>query len=135
MYHLLLFVDSFANANVLLVLGELMGGEAEDGSASRSSIPLVAGAIVLAQATMSITTVVGGRLTDRGVGRRPLFLTCLATLPIRCALIVLFRNAGDGFLLSTQVLDGVGAGLFGLMHPYIVADISFGTGRFNVLSK
>ena len=43
---------SFANANVLLVLGELMGGEAEDGVPSRSAIPLVGGAIVLAQLTM-----------------------------------------------------------------------------------
>lgn len=44
---------SFANANVLLVLGELMGGDGEeDGQPSRSAIPLVAGAIVLAQLTM-----------------------------------------------------------------------------------
>ena len=44
---------SFANANVLLVLGELMGGDGgEDGGASQSAIPLIAGAIVLAQVTM-----------------------------------------------------------------------------------
>ena len=46
-------MSSFANANVLLVLGELMGGgNGEDGAPSRSAIPLIAGAIVLAQATM-----------------------------------------------------------------------------------
>jgi hypothetical protein len=44
---------SFANANVLLVLGELMGGDGgENGGASQSAIPLIAGAIVLAQVTM-----------------------------------------------------------------------------------
>lgn len=47
-----LFLHSFANANVLLVLGELMGGEGEDGGASQAAIPLIAGAIVLAQVTM-----------------------------------------------------------------------------------
>ena len=46
------YSKSFANANVLLVLGELMGGEGEDGGASQAAIPLIAGAIVLAQVTM-----------------------------------------------------------------------------------
>mmetsp|Transcript_56494 Transcript_56494/g.61157 ORF Transcript_56494/g.61157 Transcript_56494/m.61157 type:complete len:361 (+) Transcript_56494:90-1172(+) len=39
------FFFHFANANVLLVLGELMGGDnGEDGAPSRSAIPLIAGA-------------------------------------------------------------------------------------------
>ena len=31
-----------------------------------------------------------------------------------------------------QLLDGVGAGLFGALFPLIVADLMGGTGRFNV---
>lgn len=58
----------------------------------------------------------------------------LLTLPIRCALIILWKDAGEIYLLSTQILDGIGGGFFGLLHPYLVADITFGTGRFNVLS-
>merc|ERR1719253_1077 len=127
------FFFHFANANVLLVLGELMGGDNDDGSVKRSAIPLIAGAIVLAQFTMSGATVVGDVLTKRGVGRRPLFLAALASLPIRCALIIFWKDSGEAFLLSTQILDGVGGGLFGLLHPYIVNDIAFGSGRFNVL--
>jgi hypothetical protein len=47
------FFFHFANANVLLVLGELMGGDTgEEGAPSQSAIPLIAGAIVLAQVTM-----------------------------------------------------------------------------------
>jgi hypothetical protein len=59
------------------------------------------------------------------------------SLPIRCALIIYFDyiGAGEGWLLSTQVLDGLGAGLGALVHAYLVADITFGSGRFNVLSK
>ena len=38
---------------MLLVLGELMGGDnGEDGAPSRSAIPLIASAIILAQLTM-----------------------------------------------------------------------------------
>lgn len=110
-------------------------GDEEAQTTNRSAIPLVAGAIVTAQVTMAISTWVGDRLTLIGVGRKPLFLAGLATLPIRCALIVLWQDKGNTYLLSTQILDGLGGGLCGLIHPYLVADITFGTGRFNVLSK
>eukprot|EP00980_Cylindrotheca_fusiformis_P001880 scaffold429_cov114-Cylindrotheca_fusiformis.AAC.7 len=106
----------FANANVLLVLGELMDRQGDDGAPRRSAIPLIAGAIVLAQATMSVATVAG-----------------LLTLPLRCALVIMWQDWGDSWLLSTQILDGFGGGFFGLLHPLLVADITFGTGRFNVV--
>jgi hypothetical protein len=130
------FFFHFANANVLLVLGELMsGGDNEDGSPRRSAIPLIAGAIVLAQITMAIATHIADKLTLCGVGRKPLFLAGLMSLPIRCALIILWKDKGDAWLLSTQILDGLGGGLCGIIHPYLVADITFGSGRFNVVSK
>jgi Na+/melibiose symporter-like transporter len=108
-------------------------GQGEEGVQSRSAIPLTAGAIVLAQVTMAIATSVGNRLTIRRVGRKPLFMAGLLTLPIRCALIILWRNSGNSWLLSTQILDGLGGGFCGLIHPYLVADITFGSGRFNVV--
>jgi MFS family permease len=82
---------------------------------------------------MAIATYAGNRLTIQGVGRKPLFMVGLLTLPIRCALIILWKDSGDTWLLSTQILDGLGGGLCGLLHPYLVADITFGTGRFNVV--
>jgi hypothetical protein len=137
------FFYHFANANVLLILGEIMGSDSsKDGSdsessftASRVAIPFTAGAIVTAQVMMAITTWIGNICTERGVGRKPLFMSALLTLPIRCGLIILFRDASHAFLLSTQLFDGIGGGLFALIHPYLVADITFGTGRFNVVSK
>eukprot|EP00978_Attheya_sp_CCMP212_P047006 scaffold421184_cov56-Attheya_sp.AAC.11 len=125
--------NTFANANVLLVLGELMGGENDDGSVKQSAIPLIAGAIVTAQITMAAATLGGDFLTARGMGRKPIFLAGLLTLPMRCALIIYWKDAGEAYLLSTQVFDGLGGGFFGLLHPYLVADITFGTGRFNVV--
>jgi MFS family permease len=129
------FFFHFANANVLLVLGELMGADEDDGSPRRGAIPLIAGAIVTAQLTMAVATWAGDRLTLGGVGRKPLLMAGLSTLPIRCALIIWLKDSGDAWLLSTQILDGLGGGLCGLIHPYLVADITFGTGRFNVVSK
>jgi MFS family permease len=111
-----------------------MGGD-EDGQPRRNAIPLIAGAIVTAQVTMALATWAGDRLTLMGVGRKPLFMAGLLTLPIRCALIILWKDAGDAWLLSTQILDGLGGGLCGLVHPYLVADITFGTGRFNIIRK
>ena len=35
-------------------------------------------------------------------------------------------------LLSIQVLDGVGAGIFGALFPIVVADLTRGTGRYNL---
>jgi hypothetical protein len=84
---------------------------------------------------MALSTYLGDRLTQHcGIGRKPLFMLGLVTLPIRCALIIVWKDQGDAYLLSTQLLDGVGAGLCGLIHPYLVADLTFGTGRFNVVS-
>jgi hypothetical protein len=111
-----------------------MGGN-DDGTANRAAIPLTAGAIVTAQFTMAIATWVGDRSTEMGIGRKPLFMAGIMSLPIRCALIIWLKDAGSSYLVSTQILDGIAGGLFGLIHPYIVADITFGTGRFNVVSK
>jgi hypothetical protein len=112
-----------------------MGGANKDGDQARSAIPLTAGAIVTAQITMAAATFVGDKLTISGIGRKPLFLAGLCSLPVRCALIIWLKDAGDTALLFTQIFDGLGGGLIGLVHPYLVADITFGTGRFNVLSE
>jgi MFS family permease len=46
---------------------------------------------------------------------------------------VLYPFSDDPYwLLSVQLLDGVGAGLYGALFPLIVADLMEGTGRFNV---
>ena len=36
------------------------------------------------------------------------------------------------WLVSVQLLDGVGAGIFGALFPLVVADLTRGTGDFNV---
>ncbi len=144
------FVYHLSNANILLVLGELMSqgendngdddangddGNGEGGDVNRAAIPLIGAGILIAQAFMALATKVGDYYTERGVGRKTLFLVALVALPIRCILIISWKDSGNAFLLLTQVLDGISGGIFSLLHPYLVADITFGTGRFAVISE
>jgi MFS family permease len=63
-------------------------------------------------------------------GRKPLFLAGFIILPIRG---MLYTFSDDPYwLVGVQLLDGVGAGLYGALFPLIVADLMEGTGRFNV---
>src|SRR5665811_339183 len=63
-------------------------------------------------------------------GRKPLFLAGFAILPIRAVLYTLSDNSL--WLIGVQVLDGVGAGIFGALTPLVIADIMRGTGRYNL---
>lgn len=112
-----------------------MGGDMSSGVPKRTSIPMIASAVVIAQSVMVGATYAADVLTQRGVGRKPLFMVGLLSLPIRCALILLLKDAGTFFLLTTEILDGIGFGLICVVHPFLVADITFGSGRFNLLSK
>jgi MFS family permease len=50
-------------------------------------------------------------------------------LPVRGVLYTLTANAGA--LVAIQILDGVGAGIFGVVSVLVIADLTRGTGRFN----
>jgi len=54
----------------------------------------------------------------------------LAVLMLRGMLYPLSGN--PYWLLSVQLLDGVGAGIFGALFPLVVADLTRGTGHFNI---
>jgi MFS family permease len=63
-------------------------------------------------------------------GRRPILLAGFAALCLRG---VLFAAVANPYLLvAVQVLDGVAASALGIMVPLIVADVTRGTGRFNL---
>jgi MFS family permease len=70
-----------------------------------------------------------GRKADSW-GRKPLFLLGFGILPIRAALYTVSDNSV--WLIGVQLLDGVGAGIYGALTPLVVADIMRGTGRYNL---
>jgi MFS family permease len=63
-------------------------------------------------------------------GRRPLLLIGFAALPIRGLLFAVVTD--PSLLLAVQLLDGMTAAVFSVMVPLVVADLTRGTGRFNL---
>jgi MFS family permease len=70
-----------------------------------------------------------GARADRW-GHKRFFLVALLILPVRAVLYTLSDD--KAWLVGVQLLDGVGAGIFGAIFPVIVADLMRNTGRFNV---
>jgi MFS family permease len=114
----------FANAAMLPLVGqELATEDMKDGSLFMSAC------IIAAQAVMVPMAILVGRKADAW-GRKPLFLLGFAVLPLRGLLYTAWHS--PFFLISVQLLDGVGAGIYGALFPLVVADLTEGTGHYNV---
>lgn len=90
---------------------------------------LMSACIVAAQVVMVPVAVLVGHKADVW-GRKPIFACALAVLILRGALYPLSDN--PYWLVSVQLLDGIGAGIYGALFPLVVADLTDGTGHFNV---
>jgi MFS family permease len=86
--------------------------------------------IIAAQLVMTFVAWAVGRASAQGVGRRRIFLIALAVLPVRGVLFSF--TASPAGVIGIQVLDGVAAGIFGVISVLIAADLMRGTGRFNL---
>jgi MFS family permease len=113
-----------ANAAML----PLMGGVVTTRSAHWATV-LVAACIIVPQIAVAAFSPWVGRQAQAW-GRRPILLAGFAALCLRG---VLFAAVANPYLLvAVQVLDGVAASALGIMVPLIVADVTRGTGRFNL---
>jgi MFS family permease len=93
------------------------------------AITLVAACIVLPQILVALVSPWVGSLAQ-SVGRRPLLLAALGVLPLRG---LLFAYVSDpSVIVAVQLLDGVSAAVLGVLIPLIVADVTYGTGHFNL---
>jgi predicted MFS family arabinose efflux permease len=63
-------------------------------------------------------------------GRKPLLLLAFGVLPIRGILYTLTVNCDA--LIAIQILDGVGAGISGVVSVLVIADLTKGSGSFNL---
>lgn len=91
--------------------------------------PLTSACIVAAQVVMVPMAWLVGSKADVW-GRKPLLILGFLILPVRG---VLYTLSNDPYwLVAVQMLDGIGAGIFGALFPVIVKDLTQGTGRFNV---
>jgi MFS family permease len=113
-----------ANAAML----PLMGGVVTTRSAKWATV-LIAACIIVPQIAVAVFSPWVGRQAQAW-GRRPILLAGFAALCIRG---ILFAAGADPYaLVAVQLLDGVAAAALGVMVPLIVADVTRGTGRFNL---
>lgn len=119
---LLLF--HLANASMLPLMGSVLTMRSADWATV-----LIAACIVVPQIVVAaFSPWVGARA--QVWGRRPLLLIGFAALPLRG---LLFAVVGNPLLLViVQLLDGITAAVFAVMVPLIVADLTRGTGHFNL---
>jgi MFS family permease len=113
-----------ANAALLPLVGQKLAT-----AHPQQATALVSACIIAAQAIMLPIALLVGNTADSW-GRKPLFLAGFAILPVRAVLYTLSDNTV--WLVGVQVLDGIGAGIFGALTPLVVADIMRGTGRYNL---
>ncbi|MCH4875976.1 MFS transporter [Pseudomonas sp. TMW22090] len=91
--------------------------------------PLTSACIVAAQLVMVPVAWLVGAKADVW-GRKPLLLAGFLILPLRGALYTVSND--PYWLVAVQLLDGVGAGIFGALFPVVVKDLTKGTGHFNI---
>jgi hypothetical protein len=95
-----------------------------------SAVVSLSACIIVAQATMVAVAWLVGKALRAGVGRKPIFAVAFAVLPIRA---LLFSATADPVaIVALQLLDGVAAGVFGVMSIVVASDLMAGTGRFNL---
>jgi len=114
----------FANAPLLPLVGQKLAA-----AYPKEATAMMSTCIIAAQAVMLPFALLVGYKADTW-GRKPLFLAGFAILPIRAVLYTLSDNSF--WLIGVQLLDGVGAGIFGALAPLVIADIMRGTGRYNL---
>jgi MFS family permease len=113
-----------ANTAMLPLVGSAM--------ATRSgqwATALVAACIVVPQVIVALISPGVGGLAQ-SLGRRPVFLAAFAALLLRGLLLA--WSSDPALIVAAQMLDGISAAGIGIIVPLILADITRGTGRFNL---
>lgn len=114
----------FSNAAMLPLVGQKLALINRNLGTTLMSVCIIA-----AQMVMVPVAILVGHKADVW-GRKPIFATALAVLMLRGMLYPL--SDSPYWLVSVQLLDGLGAGIFGALFPLVVTDLTRGTGHFNV---
>jgi len=115
----------FGNAAMLPMAGQVLA-KTHPGA----DIIALSACIITAQLVMIGVAATVGWAMRRGIGRKTIFLVAFVTLPIRGFLFTLTDSPLG--VVAIQLLDGVAAGIFGVISIIIAADLMRGTGRFNL---
>lgn len=115
---------TFANASMLPLMASIVTTRS-----AQWATTLIAACVVGPQLIVALFSPWVSRQAERW-GRRPLLLAGFAVLPIRGFLLAAVTD--PYLLVAVQLLDGLTAAVFSVMVPLTVADLTRGTGRFNL---
>jgi predicted MFS family arabinose efflux permease len=115
----------FGNAAMLPMAGQVLAVSHPGSDTIALSACIIAAQLVMVGVAWAV-----GRASARGTGRKTIFLVALAVLPVRGVLFS-FTTSPYG-VVAIQLLDGVAAGIFGVVSVLIASDLMRGTGRFNL---
>ena len=115
----------FGNAAMLPMAGQVLAQTHPGSDAIALSACIVAAQLVMVGVAWAV-----GRAMAKGVGRKTIFLVALAVLPVRGVLFSFTANSLG--VVAIQLLDGIAAGIFGVVAIVIASDVMSGTGRFNL---
>ena len=118
------FLFQFANASMLPLAGEAL---AYHGGTHASFV--ISAMIIVPQVVVVLAAPWVGR-EAQSWGRRPLLLLGFGALTLRALLFALTSN--PLLLVPIQLLDGVSGSVLGVLTALIIADLTQGTGRFNL---
>ena len=89
-----------------------------------------AACIVTAQLMMIPTALLTGRFAQKW-GRKPVLTIALVALLAR-GILYAFMFGGPGYVITIQLLDGVSAGIFGVLASVVIADLAGHTDHYNL---
>ena len=114
----------FSNAAMVPLVTEMLGKN----QGAKMAVLYTSGYMLASQLVFVVVAAFSGRLAGV-IGRKPLFLFAFAALTLRGVLYTASDN--PYWLIAVQCMDGLGAGIFGVVAVLIIADLTKGTGRFN----
>jgi MFS family permease len=118
------FLFQLANASMLPLAGQTLAH-----TEGHLSSLILSGFVVVPQIIVALLAPWVGRKAETW-GRRPLLLAGLAVLPIRAAFFALIADPAP--LVVVQALDGLSGATLGVLTALVIADLTKGTGRFNL---
>ena len=119
-----LFLFQFANASMLPLAGERLAYRNGTGASL-----IISALIILPQIVVALSAPWVGQLAQSW-GRRPLLLIGFSALVVRALLFAV--TVDPRLLIGIQLLDGISGTALGVLTALIVADLTNGTGRFNL---
>jgi MFS family permease len=114
----------FANAAMLPLAGELLS------TGHDRLAPVVMSACIIAAQMVMVPVAYWAGKFGNSWGRKPVFLIGFVVLPLRGLLYILSHH--PFYIVGVQLLDGIGAGIFGVLFVIVVADLTEGSGRYNL---